>query len=123
MLRDGVAEERELGVPWALRQDYEPRVQLRVCAESHEVGVVVRDEHELLADGQREQLVVRHAKPTSVTGACRLMPEVVGTTDERRGQALVDPELHVPRVMWRLGSGRLAPVSHGAGGRPRRGLA
>lgn len=47
---DRVAKERQLSVAWALWQDDEPCVQLGVRAEPYEVGVVVRDEHELLAD-------------------------------------------------------------------------
>lgn len=83
--------ERELGVPWALWQGDEPRVQLGVRAESQEVGVVVRDEHEPLADRECQQLIVSHAELPAVARACHLVPVGVRVADERRRQALVDP--------------------------------
>ena len=98
-------------------------MQLGVCAESHDVGVIVRDEHELLADGESEQLVVSHPEIPTVARACRLVPVGVRAANERRRQALVDPELHVPCVVWRSPTGGVSVLSQGAGGRPRRGLA
>lgn len=120
---DGMAKERELSVAWALWQDDEPRVQLGVRAESQEVGVVVRDEHELLADRECQQLIVSHAElPSVARGGC-LVPVGVRVADQHRRQALIDPELHAPRAVRRLGTGRLAAASQGRTGRPRRGLA
>lgn len=120
---DRIIKERALSVAWALWQDDESRMQLCVRAESHEVGVIVRDEHELLADGEGQQLVVSSSELPAVASASRLVAVGVRATDECRGQTLIDPELHAPCVAWRARMGRLAVVSQGRAGRPRRGLA
>jgi hypothetical protein len=70
---DGVAEERELSIAGALGQDDEPCVQLGIYAEAHEVGVVVRDEHEFSADGESQQIIVSHAELPAVACAGRLV--------------------------------------------------
>jgi len=120
---DRIIKERELSIAWALWQNDQSRMQLGVCTESHEVGVIVRDEHELLADSDGQQLVVSRTELSAVARACRLVAVGVCAADERRGQALIDSELHAPCVAWRARTGRLAAMSQGAAGRPRRGLA
>lgn len=51
---------------------------------------------------RKQQLIVSRAELPTVARVCRLVPVGVCVADERRRQALVDPELHAPRVVRRL---------------------
>jgi hypothetical protein len=50
----GGTKEGELSVAWKLGQDDESCVQLSVSAKADKVGMVVRDEDELPADGDSQ---------------------------------------------------------------------